>query len=150
MFTSSNVSPEDFSIRRASLTETLDILNDPKLVLSMGVPSESNIERDDYYIITLKSYTMLFTLKEREGKVYEGHLAVPKASIRASRILALIALQWIFNKSGFDVNAVITSCPEGTASNLARKIGCTEVSVDKELGNGLNYFIYYNPSRGKL
>ena len=80
---------------------------------------------------------MLFSLLPIGKGVYEFHLACPKASIIASRALILASLFWAFDRSGLDIDVILSICTNGLVANTAKKVGAVEiVNV-----NGNTYFI---------
>ena len=84
---------------------------------------------------------MIFEFKQvshRELKIFEMHIACPKESIRASRLLSIGVMEWLFEEQ--EAKVLMTSCPEGKTANMIRKLGATEVREDPE--TGLLYFMY--------
>lgn len=101
-----------------------------------------------YYIVKYADYSMIFTLEEMKYRTgaYEYHVACPRRSVLASRVLILTSLHWIFNKD-LKVTVLVSDCPEGVIANTARKAGAIEIAnINKHV-----YFIMTtNQFRGKL
>lgn len=119
-------------IRFATKKEVLDIMNEPQIVERVGKTTESFIYQP--HIAYNKEHILLFFFWETViPKVYEMHIAVPKESLLSCRKLATEGMQWVF-KMGAD--KIITNCPKGKISNMAKKLGMTLIRDD----NGHHYY----------
>ena len=78
---------------------------------------------DHYFVTKLSDYIMLFTLWEKSAGIYEAHVAVPSSSVKASRALALLSTNWIFNTGFQDCRAIYVCCPKGKIANFAARVG---------------------------
>lgn len=130
-----------FEIRLATMDECLDIMSEPRLLALLPIPSITYlykyIQDTEYprYIVKYRQYSMLFVVwKVHEGaSIYESHVACPKTSIVASRVLTLAAMNWVFKESKLGAEALITSCPEGKIANMCRKVGFKEIKKQGDL-----------------
>lgn len=83
--------------------------------------------QENSYLASFRSYSLIFTLAKMGEDVYETHIACPKDSIRASRLLVLGGMQWLYDRS--KPKAIFTTCPEGKIANFVRKLGFNQVAV---------------------
>ena len=128
--------PSDFTVTIPTRAECLSILEEPRLKRVIGKAAGTDktlVEYLDncspvYHIIKGKGYSMLFTLEHTASGIYDYHVACPKDSIIASRVLIMLSLCWIFNDSKIDVDVVTTECTPGKIANTARKAGAIEVA----------------------
>jgi hypothetical protein len=109
-----------FEVRLATLGEKEEILADAALSHLPNITTTP-------HIIIYNSFRMLFEFNLKAGGIYEVHVACPKDSRQASRILALAMCAWLFKVGVSGITGLITSCPEGKIANMIRKIGGTEV-----------------------
>ena len=103
----------------------------------VAFPLDSSIT---YYKIWYNQYYLLFHFHPRimqgvEG-LYEIHIACPKHSIVASRVLALGAMCYLYAKYP-EVQSLLTTAPRGKIANMIRKIGGMQIASI----NNLLYFI---------
>lgn len=133
----------NYEVDVASRLDCLDILGEPQLMDVLHLEDVLDLYRhlytteSTYYLIALGKYKLLFTYEEREGDVFELHIACPKDSIIASRALCVSIMHWMFGPSAVRAEALITSCPEGKIANMIRKLGGVEVNQE----GGLIYFM---------
>lgn len=129
----------NFKFRDAELTEMLDILIEPQLVgLILKDPKTPrtvaelagalHLSKAAYKIVEYGSYRTLFELQRRTHGVYEIHIACPRASVRASRVMSLALMLYSLTELG--AAGLITKCPEGKIANMIRKLGAKEVKRD--------------------
>ena len=122
--------PEEFIVAEATTAECLEILSEPQLLKHLPtelpkLPEYLRRHKYIWYIARFKHYAMLFFFFERvrlDG-VYELHIACPKRSILASRVLSICTAKWIVKTGTKEVKALITKCPEGKISNMCTKLG---------------------------
>lgn len=123
----------EFNIQPATESEYFSIVNEPGLLERIKEGNEGKppvYNADSTYILRYKKYRLIFTLKDLGAGIYETHIACPKDSIRASRILVLAGIRWIAHEKA--PIALLTSCPEGKIANMCRKIGFIEVKKIKD------------------
>lgn len=135
---------KDFTFEVATADEVLAILSEKRLI---GLVSKKKTLTDLaatlhlkprlYYIVKYKQYRTLFETKQLAHNTCEVHIACPKDSLIASRILVLALCAWLLKVSELAPSALITSCPEGKIANMLRKIGTKEV---KRVGDKI-YFM---------
>jgi hypothetical protein len=143
-----------FEIRLAAMDECLDILSEPRLLSLLPIEDISclhkHIQDSEHprYIVKYKQYTMLFVIwrVHAEAGIYEIHVACPKDSIIASRVLTLATMGWVFKDSNLEAKALLTSCPEGKIANMCRKIGFKEIKKQDDLV----YFIASQAHNGRI
>lgn len=134
----------DFSFRLASQEEVLDILREKHLIALLAPKSRTLTElagaialrQPRYMLASYKQYHTLFRADDLGNNLCDVHIACPKASKVASRILVLGLCAWLFKLSELRPKTLMTSCPEGKIANMLRKVGAVEV---KTL-NGKVYF----------
>jgi len=133
-----------FTVTTATLEESTAILSEPHLLTLLKskptltqLPAYLAARAIPYNIIRYKSYKLLFEYKPRTTGVYEIHIACPKASIVASRVLSIATIVWLFSNLP-DSKALITSCPEGKIANMCRKVGGRELH---RVGNTVHFII---------
>ncbi len=111
-------------IRLATRTEAIEIMNEPQIVERVGVMAEKFLYQP--YIASNENHVLLFVFWETDiPKVYEMHIAVPRASILSCRELAKLAMNWVFYMGA---DKIVTNCPKGKISNMAKKLGMTLTS----------------------
>lgn len=123
--------PEEFTVAEAATEEILKILLEPQLFkhlpvsLPSGMSKYVRTHKHIFYLARFNQHKLLFFFFEhpRMNDVYEIHIACPKASIRASRVLATLAAKWIAKTGTIGAKALITKCPIGKISNMCRKLG---------------------------
>jgi hypothetical protein len=118
-------------IRQCCLQEALLILNEPQNQKRIGKIADGLSY--DPWIVEQGSTKMMFVYWPVNNLVYEMHIACPKDSIINSRDLAREAMEYVFSLGAFKI---ITNCPAGKISNMAKKLGMTEF---KRLGKTIHY-----------
>lgn len=128
--------PEEFKVTEATAVESHEILAEPHLIKHLDVKDASELSdyilkhKHTFHILKYKRYKMLFffyALKDKK-EVVEFHVACPKDSVVASRVLLLAAGTWVIKKGAADSKVLISSCPEGKIANTARKLGGIEIT----------------------
>lgn len=127
--------PKGFNVYEATPTECLDILSESQILKHIPVKSVSELpdyirtHKHLFYISGFRKYKMLFFFYEREymKDVYDIHIACPRNSIVASRVLVTMAAKWILDTGTTGAKALVTSCPEGKIANMCRKLGGIEL-----------------------
>ncbi len=118
-------------VRPATEAEWLEIVTEPQIASLIRKDAAYN---EHCHLVLYNQYRLLATFWETtEEGIYEVHIACPKASIRASRVLTLGGLQWLASPEGRNAKAAITNCPEGTMANLCRKLGYKEIRRIKDI-----------------
>ena len=129
-----NINNSCLTIKEASLKEAIKILSEPQLLAILPVDNLQDLP--DYilsmqpsnYIVKLGKYSLLFTHEDLGKGVYEIHISCPKASVPASRLLAVAMLRWVATTgSDSKARAITTNCPEGIIANFCRKCGGIEI-----------------------
>lgn len=131
----------NFNVRHATEEEFYSIIREPQLhapILKELGGREPIYEKAICYLISIRAYRLLFTLKEKQDGLWEVHIACPRDSIRASRVLILAGVKWI-SLERKEIKGLITSCPEGKIANMCRKLGFTE--IQKDIQKDKLYFI---------
>lgn len=127
--------PEEFVVTEANPIESYEILAEPQLFKHLpvkepiGLPKYIRTHKHIFYLASFNQYSLLFFFFEhpRLDDVYEIHIACPRNSIRASRVLATLAAKWIAKIGTIGAKALITKCPKGKISNMCRKLGGTVI-----------------------
>jgi hypothetical protein len=112
-------------IRLASDKEAKHILLEPQIVARVGLLAEHI--KVQPWIAHNDMHQLLFVFWEIEDGVYEMHIASPKDSIRSSRKLTVEAMEWLFSMCA---DKIITNCPRGKISNMAKKLGLKLYDTD--------------------
>lgn len=124
---------KEFEVRLATLEEVCIILREPRLLSAVNLTSASDIPeyfhslKYSLYLAKHKEDSLLFMFKEICLGVFEVHIACPERSKLKSRLLAYVALKWIYLRDGHYVKYFYTSCPEGKIANFIRKFGATQI-----------------------
>ena len=125
----SDLYDKSIKIRLAPTAEALEILSEPQIVERIGHATKHLNKQP--WIAERAGAKLLFVFHQlSKAGIYEMHIACPLASIRASRILASAAMDWLYHM-GADV--IVTSCPEGKIANMARKLEFVELTRTPEL-----------------
>jgi hypothetical protein len=120
---------KDFEVSIATNKDKFVILSEPQLENLFF--SHRELCETELLIIKYKTYKMLVQLKELKDNIWEIHIACPKDSLKANRILSMAIAMWCLKVGCPDIKALITSCPEGKIANMLRKIGASEVANDE-------------------
>ena len=118
-------------IRLSGLDEAKSILLEPQIVDRVGLMVEQF--KFQPWIAYNRGHRLLFVFWEKSNGVYEMHIAAPKDSILSCRSLAKEAMSWVFSMGA---KKIVTNCPKGKISNMAKKIGL-KLSVSE---NGQDYY----------
>ncbi len=133
-------------IKQASLEEQYEILKEPRLLAILpgftklsGLMAYLESRQLSVMLASSGEYKMLVEMYPIAGRecAYEVHFAAPKKTLRVSRLLIAKVLRLLLLKEVADIKLLLTTCPEGSMSNMARKIGARCVG-DKQ---GKNVFI---------
>jgi len=126
-------------IRAASKEEILSILCESQIASKLARPVlECLGEENSYIIIIYDQYRMLASVQRTNTKgTYEVHIACPRDSIRASRLLAYIGMKWIIADPNIKAKVLITTAPLGKISNFLKKLKFKQLEL---LPNGLASF----------
>ena len=133
--------PLEFTVKEASTEESLHILCEPQLIKHLPIagvkelPAYIRHHKYTFYLASFKSHSLIFFFKPyRLRDVYELHIACPKKSIVASRVLALCTAKWIVTEGALGAKALITSCPVGKISNMCTKLGGKIIYTNETTG----------------
>jgi hypothetical protein len=120
------------NITAATEEEKLAILDEKRITRDLGPELKATLLRLDIplYMIHFEHYSMLFNVTLLADKVCAVHVYCPRASIKASRVLSLGVINWIIQEAMPGVRAMVTNCLEGTAANMARKLGGIEIKKE--------------------
>jgi hypothetical protein len=105
-------------IRLCSQQEAIDIFNQPKNMHNIGLITKSITFQP--WICSQGSMRMAFVFWMVDSDTCEAHIVCSEDAIIKSRELAKELIAWLFSHG---VNRVVTNCPKGRASNMAKKIG---------------------------
>ena len=114
-------------IRLATHSEAIEILNEPQNQNSIGLKTESLIYQP--FIVERDQSKMMFVFW-MVGNDCEAHIACKKDSILQARNMCKELIDWLFS---LGVKRIITNCPRGIISNMAKKVGMKEYKQDKNL-----------------
>lgn len=131
----------DFNIRYATEEEFYSIVREPQLdarITKSRNGKKLKYTKGFYHLISYKDFRLIFSLRGERKGVFEVHIACPKDSIRASRLLLMGALSWVLEKRK-EVKVLVTSCPEGKIANMCRKLGFKQVKQE----HGKLYFMFF-------
>jgi len=132
-----------FHVRDATYEEAEEIISEPQItervIARLG---HAPIVPECRKLVLWGRHRMMFTYEIRYDstasvQVVYAHIAVPKASIPACRVLALLASYWVLNVAAPEAVALMVDMPEGKMSNMAVKLGY----VRKELGDQVVYVL---------
>lgn len=130
-------------IRLATSSEGVAILSEPQLVAALPPLARIDLLRyvtdtvPDHYVAKQGKHSCIFRFWPKHNGMYEFHIACPKASIPASRVLAKAIMLWVFVHLGDECKGLITNCPEGKIANFCRKLGGKQILKKK----GTVYFV---------
>lgn len=119
-------------IRLATTTEAVEVLQEPRLITALTEEARANLLRyvtdanPPHYIVKYGKYQLIFRFWSIGKGIYSFHIACPNKSIVASRLLATLAMNYIFTNIK-DCGILTTACPAGKIANFCRKLGATEL-----------------------
>jgi hypothetical protein len=105
-------------IRLAGKEEAKSILNEPQNIKSIGLVTKTLLSQP--WICSVDNLKMVFVFWMVDDSTCEAHIACSKDALLKSRDLAKEIITWLFNCGA---KRVITNCPNGKISNMARKVG---------------------------
>jgi hypothetical protein len=105
-------------IRLAGKEEAKAILNEPQNIKSIGLITKTLLAQP--WICSVDNLKMVFVFWMVDDSTCEAHIACSKDALLKSRDLAKEIITWLFNCGA---KRVITNCPNGKISNMARKVG---------------------------
>jgi hypothetical protein len=118
-------------IRLASKEEAKTILNEPQNIRSIGLITETLFSQP--WICSADNLKMVFVFWMVDDLTCEAHIACSKNALLKSRDLAKEIITWLFTCGA---KRVITNCPSGKISNMAKKVGMNKY---KTIGEA-NYY----------
>lgn len=124
-----------FRVVDASYEEAEAIVTEPQIAERIyAVHGAAPVVPECRKLILWSKYRMLVdykVLKTSEGMdgIVHAHIAVPKASLSACRVLALLASYWVLCVAEPDTVAVAVIMPEGKMSNMALRLGYTRHAI---------------------
>jgi hypothetical protein len=124
-----------FTFTPASKEDILNIMKEPQLI-KLWAPSGTLTElagvvyktHYDCQVVRYGRYKLLLELNSISPDLCGIHIACPKDSIVASRILAMAGTAYALLIAYPTHRVITTSCPEGKIANMIRKIGAKQVS----------------------
>lgn len=116
-------------IRLTSESEAIRILNQPATIQRLETVAEKMTVQP--WLCEVNNHKMLFVFWCVEGMSFEVHIARDGEPSPLDRIMAKDIMDWVFSNGA---EKIITNCPEGKISNMARKMGMTECG---HVGNNL-------------
>lgn len=124
-----------FTFTPASKEDILNIMKEPQLI-KLWAPSGTLTElagvvyKTHYncHIVRYGRYKLLLELDDINPDLCGIHIACPKDSIVASRMLALACTAWALLVAYPTHRVLTTSCPEGKIANMIRKVGAKQIS----------------------
>jgi hypothetical protein len=124
--------PAGFTITQLEGEELRAQLANTVLLKNIGAESADSIELHPavHYCMRFGKYSMLYVLIPKSKDIVEIHIACAKDSRVASRALCFAILRHLRATSTYKY--VLTTCPEGTMSNLARKLGFVDTGARAE------------------
>ena len=81
-------------------------------------------------LLQYREYTLLFHWEVVRADTYQAHIAVPLDSIRASRVMSLLAINWLFTTRP-ELNMLIIVPMKGKMTNMAEKLGFIRMPSSK-------------------
>lgn len=114
-------------IRLASEKEALEIMSEPQIVERVGKVAHKFCYQP-WVAYNDLGHRLLFVFYESDYPKFEIHIASPKDSILSCRKLAKEALIFIF---AMGAESIVTDCPKGKISNMAKKMGMSLVKKIK-------------------
>lgn len=122
----------EFYIRPAHRDEIISILSEHQIATKLDRPVLDCLNPSaSHILICLNNYKLLVSLKligEKSDGAYEVHIACPRASIKASRVLVMLGLRWIVTDNNFLAKKLITQAPKGKILNFCLKLGFKQVA----------------------
>lgn len=140
-----------YTVRVATRIEASLILSEPQIASKLA-KSVSQILASGkvYWLLEYSNYQLLVSLTstEEEG-VVDAHIACPKSSILASRILTLLAMEWIARTVDASTKELITTVPNTKMANFARKVGWVQYTpyTKEAVDSKLLHFKFTLPSK---
>jgi len=114
-------------IRLATQEEAIEILNEPQNIKSIGLITKQITFQP--WICSQDGLEMMFVFWMVDSETCEAHIACSSKAITKSRLLAKELMTWIFNHGA---KRIVTNCPHGKISNMARKLGMSKYkTIDK-------------------
>lgn len=136
--------PEGFIVTEASELESYNILAEKQLIKHLPIAGVSELadytaeHKHTFYLASFRGYSLLFFFFEhsssKHGGIYDLHIACPKNSIRASRVLAICTAKWIAKIGAPDAQMLVTRCPEGSIANMCTKLGGHIIYKNEDTG----------------
>ncbi len=118
---------KDLYIRKAHLDEIISILSEHQIASKLSKPVLDCLGSEhNYTLIVYKGYRLLVSYKhvgKKADGLVEVHIACPRDSIVASRVLAMIGMKWLVEDAGAAAKQLITYAPLGKIGNFLLRIG---------------------------
>lgn len=118
---------KDLYIRPASKEEIVTILSEHQIATKLSRPVlECVVSGQNYTLIVFRGYRLLVSYtsvgKKSDG-VISVHIACPRDSIRASRVLANIGIGWLMTDRNIMAKKLVTAAPKGKIANFLLRLG---------------------------
>jgi hypothetical protein len=128
------------TVRHATKRETLEILSEEQISNRLdNKPAKIVKDKHNVFILVIwQQYRLLVTYKKIGNNAVDCHLACPRNSLPAAKVLALLGMSWLLTDTNIDVNTLTTSTMKGSMSNFAKKLGFVKIYEDETK----DYFTY--------
>lgn len=117
----------DFYIRPARVDEVVTILSEYQIATKLSKPVLNCLGTEyNYVLLVYKGYRLLVStvsVGKKSAGVYEVHIACPRASIKASRVLAMLGMRWLATDRNIKAKRLVTKTPKGKITNFALRLG---------------------------
>lgn len=117
-------------IRLASQEEAIEIFNEPQNVNSIGLITEHITFQP--WICSQDNLKMVFVFWMVDSETCEAHIVCSRKAIIKSRELAKELMTWIFSHGA---KRIITNCPKGKISNMAKKLGMNKYKTIDQINH---------------
>jgi hypothetical protein len=126
-------------IRPATADETISILSEWQIATKLSKPVMQCLGvKHNYTLVVILGYKLLISYrKTKKAGMLELHIACPRASIKASRILTAVAMQWLLTEPKLNADTIVVFAPKGKMSNFAKRLGFKEDNSIKSKANKL-------------
>ena len=120
----------------ATLTDINRIM-DARLLAKVGKqhPADVYNSAHTYYLISYKTYEMFAEVfinthlsKQLSANVAEVHIACQRQYVRGSHVMCNNLMSYLANEKLVDL--IVTDCVPGTTTNMAFKLGFTDLGID--------------------
>lgn len=109
-----------------------EILKSPEIAsrLTEHRGSSSAVYDPEAKLLTCNGHTMLFQWELISGSIYQAHIAIPKESLKYSRLLAQLGIFWLF-KDQPKMNMLVVEPMKGKMANYCTRVGFIKMPSNK-------------------